>query len=117
MSSYSSGTRGELVVTSLWSEFFFDLAKTHQGRPVAIEEGRTLPPGKPLMERVPFQTIEYHADHRPETIVFTIGQGPATKTYTIEDPSLVWRARDEHGDTIIVKLSDAQGRTVFLLFG
>ena len=117
MSNYSSRTRGRLIVTSQWAEFFANLTQSHRGRPVAIQKGGSLPLGDLPEERPPFQEIEYRADHRPKTIVFTIGQGPATETHTVEEPSLVWRAQDENGDLIAVKISDGQGRTVFLLFG
>jgi len=116
MSDYSSKTRGEMIVTSQWAEFFADLTQSHQGRPVAIQIGGSLPLGDLPEERPPFQGMEYHADHRPKTIVFTIGQGTATETRTVEEPSLVWRARDEQGEVMIVKISDSMSRTVFLHF-
>ena len=116
MSNYSSRTRGQLIVTSQWSEFFADLTRSHQERPVAIEKGRSLPVGDAPKEWAPFQGVEYHADRKEKTVVFTTGRGPETATHTVEDPSLVWRAHDEHGDLIIVKITDSQSRIVFLLF-
>ena len=116
MSNYSSRTRGEMIMTSQWSEFLADLSKSHQGRPVAIEKGSSLPLANLPEEKAPFQGIEYQPNLKPKRIVFTIGQGSAVETFTIEDPSLVWRGRNEHGDLIGIKISDAKGRSVFLHF-
>ena len=117
MSNYSSRTRGDMIVTSQWAEFFANLAQSHRGRPVAIQKGGSLPLGDLPEERLPFQRIEYHADRRPKTIVFTVGQGPAAETHSVEEPSVVWQARDEQGEVMVVKMSDSMSRTVFLLFG
>ena len=112
MANDSAITHNDMLMNSDWPSFFADLAQSHQGRPVAIEQGSDLlldnPPGK----GVPLQGIELRSGHKQQLLVITT----AAQTYTIEAPNLIWAVRNEQGELVAVEISDVHEREFIMRF-
>ena len=105
-------THNDMLMSSDWPSFFTDLARSHQGRPVAIKQD-----GDSLLEDragkgVPWQGIEYRSGHKQKVLVITT----AAQTYTIEAPNLIWAVRHEQGELVAVEISDGRDHEFIVRF-
>ena len=101
-----------MLLSSEWPSFFANLAQSHQGRPVAIEQNGDLLLKNPPGQGVPLQEIELRSDQKQQRLVITT----ATQTHTIEAPNLIWAVRNEQGELVAVEILDTQEHRFIMRF-
>jgi hypothetical protein len=99
-------------MSSEWASFLVNLARSQQGRPVAIEPGGDLLLQNPAVQGSPLQGIELRSGHKQQRLVITT----AAQTYTIEAPNLIWVVRNEEEELVAVEILDAQERRFIMRF-
>ena len=112
MANNSAIYHNDMLMSSDWPSFFADLARSHQGRPVAIKQDGDSLLENPSGKGVPLQGIEFHSGHRQKTLVITT----AAQTYTIEAPTLIWAVRNEQGELVAVEISDGRDHEFIVRF-
>ena len=112
MANDSAIYHNDMIMSSDWPSFFADLAQSHQGRPVTIEQDGDSLLENPAGKGEPLQGIEFRSHHRHKVLVITT----AAQTYTIEGPNLIWAVRDEQGELVAVEVSDAHAHEFIVRF-
>jgi hypothetical protein len=102
----------EMLMSREWPSFFANLAKSHQGRLVAIEQDGDLLLDNPPAEGVSLQGVELRSSHKQYVLVITT----AAQTYTIEAPNLIWAVRDQYQALVAVEIVDAHERKLIVRF-
>ncbi len=114
MNNSTSHYSNEMLMSSDWPSFFAGLAKSHQGRPVAIEEDGDLLLDNPPAEGVPLQGIELRSDYKHKHYVLLITT--AAQTYTIETPNLIWVVRNQQRELVAVEIIERDERKFIVRF-
>ncbi len=112
MANDSAIYHNDMLMSSDWSSFLANLARSHQGRPVVIEPGGDLLLQNPPGQGVPLQGIELSSDHKRQLLVITT----TAQSYVIEGPNLIWAVRNEQEELVAVEILDAQERRFIMRF-
>ena len=112
MANDSTLYHSDMLMSSEWPSFLANLARSQQGRSVAIEPGGDLllqnPPGQGTL----LEGIELRSGHKQQRLVITT----AAQSYTIEAPNLIWAVRNEQEELVAVEILDAQERKFIMRF-
>ena len=108
----STNFHNHMLKRSDWSSFLANLARSHRGQPVAIEQDGDLLLRHQPETGEPLQGIELRSTHRRQSLVVTT----AAQTYTIESPNLIWAVRNEKEDLVAVEILDVQDHTFIMRF-
>ena len=112
MANDSAIHHNEMLMSNDWPSFFEELAQSHQGQPVTIEQNDDLLLDNPPGEGVLLQGIELLSGHKQKVLVIIT----AAQTYKIESPNLIWAVRDEQGELVAVEIVDTRERTFIMRF-
>lgn len=101
----------QMISSNHWQSFLTDLVRRYQGQLVSLEVGEDLLVNNPPAGEVTLQGIEYD---KHKGVSISTGSGTETKTYSVEEPDLVWAVHGEHGKLVAVEIIDKDGRNLIV---